>query len=158
MQAIVVYASRYGNTEKIAYAIAAGLRRGGAVQVFESDKAPTVITEEVDLMVVGGPTEAHHLTPPVANYLGHVSGLSSQSVATFDTRLRAARWLSGSAAAGIARKLKLAGAAEITGPMSFFVAGKVPQLEPGELERAEAWGHSLAERMRASVHTVALPR
>jgi flavodoxin len=154
MSSIVVYASRYGNTERIAYAIAAGLRHCGEVQVFAIDNAPTVIPEEVELMVVGGPTEAHGLTPPLANYLGHLSSISSQAVATFDTRLRAARWLSGSAAVGIARRLKVAGAYEIAEPMSFFVAGKVPRLEPGELERAEAWGHSLVERRVAPLHAV----
>jgi hypothetical protein len=38
--------------------------------------------------------------------------------------------------------------------MSFFVAGKDPTLEPGELERAEAWGASLVETVEREMSAV----
>jgi flavorubredoxin len=144
VNSIVVYASRHGNTEKIAYAIAAGLRHGGPVQVYEVAQAPLEVAEDLDLFVVGGPTEAHGLTRPVAEYLGRLTIVPGQA-ASFDTRLRMARWLSGSAAIGIMRRLRALGAKQAAEPASFFVAGKVPALEPGELERAEAWAIALVE-------------
>jgi menaquinone-dependent protoporphyrinogen IX oxidase len=158
MNTLVVYASRQGNTEKIAYAIAAGLRRGGSVLVFPISEAPVAIPEDVTLLVIGGPTEAHGMTKPVDEYLDRLSGLSGQLVAAFDTRLRMAKFLSGSAAVGIANKLRRARANRIAEPASFFVAGQVPALEPGELERAEAWGLALAERTAAAFGAVSLPR
>ena len=152
-KSLVVYASRYGNTEKIAEAIAAGLRTAGPVEVFAAADAPVAIGNDVTLFVVGGPTEAHGLTKPLADYISRLGGVSAELVATFDTRLRFPRWVSGSAALGIARALRGAGANEIAEPMSFFVHGKDPVLEPGELERAEAWGVSLIERsQRPELH------
>ncbi len=147
MKSIVVYGSRHHNTEKVAYAIAAGLSRGGEAHVLPIAQAPVVIPDYVTLLVIGGPTEAHGMTKPVAEYIGALSGVSGQLVAVFDTRLRLPQWLSGSAAAGMARKLRTAGANDVAGPVSFFVKGKEPAvLEPGELERAEAWGAALTER------------
>ena len=56
------------------------------------------------------------------------------------------RWLSGSAAIGIKRRLRDLGAKQAAEPISFFVAAdKVPALGAGELERAEAWAGSLVE-------------
>ena len=177
MKSIVVYQSRHGNTEKIALAIAAGLERGGSVEVYPSTKAPVVIPEDATLFIAGGPTEGHGMTKSMAAYLDGLSGMSAQLVAAFDTRLRWPRWLSGSAAVDIAKRLKTAGANDVARPMSFFVSGKDPVLEPDELERAEAWGASLLEptlnatdpegpqaviaavaATTAAVNTVVLPR
>jgi multimeric flavodoxin WrbA len=130
------------------------LTRGGSAHVFSTDDAPVAIPEEIDLLVVGGPTEAHGVTPPMTAYLDRMGGVSAQLVATFDTRLRWPRLVSGSAAAGIAKKLRLAGANEIAEPMSFFVSGKAPILEPGELERAEAWGASLVGTVEREMSAV----
>lgn len=145
MKAIVVYATHYGNTEKIAGAIATGLRRFGPVALFEVGKAPDVIPKDVELIVIGGPTEAHRSTPDVTSFLDKLVelGLDGKRAAAFDTRVRWPRALSGSAAGDITKKLHLAGAEIAAEPMSFFVAGKVAHLEPGELERAEGWAATL---------------
>jgi len=148
MKSIVVYASRSGNTENIAYAIAAGLRLKGLVGVFAIDDAPTVL-EDVGLVVIGGPTEGHSVTKSIATYLDRVGAAwKGVRVASFDTRLRWPRWLSGSAASDIAARLRACGAVLVATPTSFFVQGKQPALEPGELERAEAWAMSLVERVQ----------
>ena len=52
--------------------------------------------------------------------------------------------MSGSAADSVASRLEDFGANLVIPPASFIVAGKPPVLEPGELERAEAWGRALA--------------
>jgi hypothetical protein len=36
--------------------------------------------------------------------------------------------------------------------ISFFVSGKLPVLEPGEVERAAAWAASLAARVESKEH------
>lgn len=145
MKSMVIYGSRHGNTERIAASIAAGLRQYGQVQLLEVGAASAVIPDEIDLVVIGGPTEGHSATPAVVAYVDRIGagGLNGKRAATFDTRLRWPRWLSGSAAADIAARLRLAGAELIGEPASFFVAGKVPVLEAGEVERSEAWASAL---------------
>ncbi len=55
--------------------------------------------------------------------------------------------LSGSAAVGITKKLRRAGAGVVLPEASFIVVGGTPALAPGELERAVAWAASLAGRL-----------
>jgi flavodoxin len=150
MKSIVIYCSRYGNTEKVAMAIAAGLRTKGQADVYEVGEAPSSIPEDVDLVAIGGPTEGHMMTRPVANYLEAVAqgGSTRFHAVAFDTRVRWPRWLSGSAGEDIARTLQASGAAVVVPSKSFFVFHKASELEPGELERAEAWGQLVADKIQ----------
>ncbi len=147
MNALVVYATRTGNTRRVAESIADALRaRGLVVALHDVVDAPGLVPEGTDLMLVGGPTEGHGMTPPMAAYLQRLdrSGLRSVMAAAFDTRLWWPRILSGSAAASIARILREKGARVIDEGTSFIVSMK-PELVAGELERAAAWGRELAE-------------
>lgn len=144
MKTLVVYGTRYGNTEKIALAISDGLRTIGVVEMLTVEKTTAVQIPEYDLVVVGGPTEGHGATEPIAAFIDEIAeGFSGVTVATFDTRLRWPKWLSGSAADTIAGRLEKFGAKLVIPPASFIVTGKPASLEPGELERAEAWGRAL---------------
>jgi len=100
-----------------------------------------------DLLVVGCPTEGHTMTPVVRQYLDAMSasGLRGVAAATFDTRVGWPRWLSGSAAAAIARRLRRLGAHVVDPEGSFLVTRQSPVLLPGELERARAWAGALAD-------------
>jgi flavodoxin len=149
MNSLVVYGSRHGNTHKVAEAIAFELGKHGGVQLVSAEKARRVFPEQLDLVVVGGPTEAHRITEPVAHFFDRVEkdGLVGVAAAAFDTRLRWPKWLSGSAAAGIAQRLHQARANLIAPEVSFFVSDKLPVLEPGEVERATAWAASLAAKV-----------
>jgi len=151
MNSMVVYGSRHGNTHKIADAIAFELGKHGAAQLVAAEDACKVLPEQLDLIVVGGPTEAHRVTEPVAQFFDRVGKgeLVGKAAAAFDTRLRWPEWLSGSAAAGIAQRLHQARANLIVPEVSFFVSGKLPVLEPGELERAAAWAASLAAKVES---------
>jgi flavodoxin len=145
MNSIVIYGSRSGNTERIAAAVAKALRENGTVRLTPADEAPAILIERADLVVVGGPTEGRRMTEPVARFFDRLApgALHGVTAAAFDTRLRMPRWLSGSAATGIARRLRRAGARVVTPEESFFVT-REPSLEPGELERAAAWAASVA--------------
>lgn len=148
MNSLVIYGSRYGNTQKLAAAIAAELGKHGEALLVSVEEAPPIVGEATDLVVVGGPTEAHRMSEPVAQLFDRVGDdwLAGKAAAAFDTRVRWPLFLSGSAAAGIVRKLEAAGATVIAPPMSFFVGGTPTLLEPGELEQAKAWAASLASR------------
>jgi flavodoxin len=147
MNALVIYGSRYGNTQHIAEAIADGLKDAMAVDVIDVEKATPALVKAADLVVVGGPTEAHGITPPLKAWIDSAAiALEGKKAAAFDTRLDFARIITGSAAKGIGAHLRTAGATLITDDESFLVKGKQPQLEPGELSRAVAWGREVAAK------------
>ena len=156
MNSVVIYASRYGNTKKIAEAIADGLRPYGTTQLFAAEEAPMQLPVGAELVVIGGPTEAHGMTEALADVFDRMEpeALAGVVAATFDTRLRWPRWLAGSAGVGASNKLQRAGARMIASAESFFVKnaemGEAPKLEPGELERATHWAAALAEQARSA--------
>ena len=121
-KALVVYESMWGNTEKVARAVAEGLASALQVEVYEVTDAPGSPTQDVDLIVVGGPTHAFSMTRAStrqdarsqgADHGGETglrewldglpSGEPAQHVATFDTRVEKMRHLPGSAAKSAAR-------------------------------------------------------
>jgi flavorubredoxin len=147
MNSIVIYGSRFGNTQRVAEAIAGVLRERGDVRLLPAEEASAVVPHAGDLLVVGGPTEGHTWTPAVREYLEALRphGLRGVKAAAFDTRVGWPQWLSGSASYPIARKLTRLGARIITPEGSFLVSRQNPALLPGELERARAWAVALAE-------------
>jgi flavodoxin len=147
MNSIVIYGSRFGNTQRVAEAIAGVLSERGDVRLLPAEKASTVVPHPGDLLVVGGPTEAHTLTPAVGQYLETLNqhGLWGVKAAAFDTRVGWPQWLSGSAAHPIARRLCRLGASMVGPEGSFLVTRQNPALLPGELERAREWAATLAE-------------
>lgn len=151
MNSAVIYGSRFGNTQKIAYAIAAGLRAWGTVEVLAAENAHGIRLHGYDLVVLGGPTEGHGVTKAMADYVDQIGdAFTGVNAAAFDTRLTWPKWMSGSAAGDIAKRLQGFGASLVAQPASFLVTGKPPALEPGELERAEGWARFLASRVEAA--------
>jgi hypothetical protein len=127
MKAVVVYESVFGYTRAIAEAVAEGL---GGVPVLSVREA-VERAGDLDLLVVGGPTHAHglatdrsrhlavdsahegaHVEPDVTEEFGLRSwvgdlGATGRPAAPFDTRADGVPLLTGSAARGIARRLRL---------------------------------------------------
>jgi flavodoxin len=166
MKALVVYESLFGNTEEVARAITRGLSLHSDVELFEVAQAPMVITEPLDLIVVGGPTHAFSMTRPstredavkkgapsgstavgLREWLGHLrKGPHSELVATFDTRVVKVRHLPGSAAKAAAKLVHELGYAAAAKAESFYVEDVSGPLLDGELDRAQAWGERLGGR------------
>ena len=146
MKSIVIYETRSGNTRQIAEVIAGVLASRGAVDLLPTEEGPAAFPEDTDLIVVGGPTEGRGMTRPMASFLDRLAprALNAVPAAAFDTRLRLPRLLTGSAALGIARRLRAAGATLIV-PEESFKVSRAPLLQKGELERAEAWAKLLAD-------------
>ncbi len=145
MKSLVIYATRTGNTRRVAEAIATELTLRGDVDVVPIAETRARPPDDVDLVVIGGPTEQHAATPDVVAFFDRLpaNALSGLLAAAFDTRLSWPRWLSGSAATRIADSLHRAGARVVLPPESFIVSRK-PALEPGELERAADWARELS--------------
>jgi hypothetical protein len=96
---------------------------------------------EIDLLVVGAPTQSHGLPEGTRELLeGFPKGsLSGMRALAFDTRYRGPRLVRGSAAKDIASLLRHLGCRLLAPPESFFVKGEEGPLEPGEEYRAQAW-------------------
>lgn len=152
MRALVVYDSKFGNTREIAMRIGAALKSGdeATVEVVSTAEVQD-LPEDLDLLVVGGPTQAHGVEATMQEFLDMVSPdrLDHRRVAVFDTRVHWPKLLSGSAADGIAKRVMKKGAELVDDPESFFVADKEGPLREGEVERAEDWGRFLLSQMKA---------
>jgi flavodoxin len=146
MKSVVIYASHAGNTRRVAEAIASALRAAGPAEVMHAEQV-MALEDDLDLVVIGGPTEGHGPTPEI-KALVHRLGRSVQGLraAAFDTRLQWPKLLSGSAAAAIGASLRANGARVVVSPESFIVSMK-PELLAGEERRAAAWGALLVARI-----------
>ena len=161
MRSLVVSESLFGNTDAVAHAIAEGLSRYGEVAVLTPDAADPEEVRAADLLVVGTPTHAWGLprasswangkpeTVPrgvgrlVRDWLIDVSTGDGRPATAFATRLDKPRVVTGSAARGIARRLRRRGWSQVASPASFVVLGTKGPLRDGELERARTWGDAL---------------
>lgn len=163
MRALIVYGSRYGNTRELAEAMAAAARITAEADVRDAGAGALVLPAQPDLLVVGGPTEGHRMTPEIRDFLDGLphAALRGVEVAAFDTRLDWPGWLAGSAAVGIAKRLKAHGGRLIVPPESFLVANlpkDAPGRDarpcaflPGEVERGVAWMQEVLAKMGAAV-------
>ncbi len=108
MNALIVYDSKFGNTERIARAIAGRL---GSARLIRAEEAGALGRTECDLLIVAGPTQRHGTSPAMQEWLERIprGGLKDVPAAAFDTRYRMSQILTGSAAARIASRLKRAG-------------------------------------------------
>jgi hypothetical protein len=171
MRALVAYESMYGNTRQIAEAIAEGLKPLGDVEVVSVNHGDAGSPDDADLVVAGGPTHMHGLAtsmsrkgaadaakeedvelephagdgPGLRKWLSEREGKGKRAAA-FDTRIDKSPMLTGAASRGIAKRLRRRGYDLVGDPESFFVEDSEGPLADGELDRAKAWGASLAER------------
>lgn len=167
MRALVVYESMYGNTAQLAEAIGAALSAAYDVQVAEVGSAPGVLGDDLDLLVVGGPTHAFGMSRPatrtsaakesarplVSGGIGQrewLAGLRLErgghvacAAAAFDTRVGKS-WVPGSAARAAEGRLRKRGFRIVAPAESFWVVGTTGPLRDGELDRARAWGTRMA--------------
>ena len=95
--------------------------------------------EDEDVAIESGAAEG----PGLREWLKNLEGGGAARAAAFDTRGDAKAALTGSAARGIARRLRRRGY-EVVGMESFLVDDTEGPLADGELERARAWANELA--------------
>ena len=166
-KALVVYESMFGNTRRVAQAIASGLQGFATVSLVNVNAAGRALPG-VDLLVVGGPTHAHGMTRkatraeaerwandpgkhlrlvPGAPGAGVREWLSTLKrapglVASFDTRAGIPEFLSRSAGAKIENELARRGPMKLRGHESFLLHGN-GEISNTELLRARDWGTRL---------------
>ncbi len=152
MDTLVLYESQYGNTKKIAEIIAEQFKAEGVVRVAPIGGFEPSYLGDVDLLIVGGPTQGHTMTVAMKKMLARLDPAPRSIVAAaFDTRVKGPMLLWGSAAHEIAAKLQAGGYRVVTQPESFLVTlSKSPVLHPGEEDRARAWGAALVGVVKAA--------
>lgn len=145
MNAIVIYDSQYGNTEQIAQTIAQTLQEFGTVRLKPVSQASVADLQDVDLLVLGCPTQGWHPTPAMNDFFTSATPevVRGLEIACFDTRFHMPRFLTGSAAYWMVGQIQKLGAPVLTPPESFFVEGREGPLEEGELKRADSWARGL---------------
>jgi len=159
MKSVVVYESLWGNTAAVAEAIAEGL--GDGAVALSTSKADAAALDGVELIVAGAPLLGFSLpteemrTNIANNPAGPKADFSSPSMrswiaampaggarfAAFETRIW---WSPGSAPKTIAALLEAKGYHSVAAPEKFLVTGRYGPLKAGELDRARAWGATLA--------------
>lgn len=171
--AVVVFETMFGNTAKVADAVARGLEREGlAVACSDVRSTRPWHDVEADLLVIGAPTHYFSLSVSgtredaarrgapgdrarvgMREWLGAPAPRSPMAV--FDTRLRAYSHIPVAGAQRAARLVARGGVEVVGVPTGFLVETTTGPLVEGELERAEAWGRSLAgEILRADAGSV----
>jgi hypothetical protein len=165
MDAIVVYESLWGNTAEVARAVAEGLGQGA--RALRVDQVTTADVEGAGLVVAGAPVFGFKLStqrmrdgmraglgdapaPDLSCPLlrDWIAGLpqGGSRVAAFDTQ---ARGPFGKGAPEILSLLEAKGHSAIAAPEGFYVKGKFGPLRDGEIDRARAWGATLARALEA---------
>ena len=130
---------------------------------------PVCDLEDVELVVVGGPTHAWGLSSKrtrvgaqqdAAKHPDHLLDAAQPGTGvrewlqdvrcdhqcrgvSFDTRLDKPQALTGSAARSIQRRLRHIGFSDFGTPHSFKVTGMAGPLAPGEIDRATQWGEAM---------------
>ncbi len=142
---IVVFDTKFGNTEKIAKSIAAGLERAGvAVKCVSVSEAHPETLKDYDLIVVGAPTQTFTASKPMKEFIDRLEnsgGLAGKRYYAFDTKLPSR--FSGSASEYIESKLERM-ALRAAGPRSSAIGrGSVFRLDDGEEKRFERIGFEL---------------
>ena len=151
MKALVVYESFFGNTEKIARAVAKGLAANYEVTVLRVSEVNVDQFRDFDLVAVGSPTRGFQPSDGTKALIKNLpaGALQGKKVAAFDTRmdvkevknllLTVLESIFGYAAEPIGKALNKAGGTLALKPQGFFVHGSEGPLWDGEIERAEKW-------------------
>ena len=152
LKALVVYDSEFGNTEKIGLAIRDALAAQMDVEALRVDTVRPEQLADVNLLIVGSPTQRFSPTPATTQFLKSIPAraLEGVRVAAFDTRFTEQEidkirilaffvGIFGYAAKPIADLLVRKGGELVVAPEGFYVADTQGPLLEGELKRAEEW-------------------
>jgi flavodoxin len=157
MKILVLYDSVYGNTEKIAKALADSITSGNDIKTFHVGEFNPDHLAGLEVLIVGTPTQKFSPLKTVNEFIDRIppGGLKGIKVAAFDTRIssddvknRSLKFmikLFGYAAGPVLKKLESKGGKMITPVEGFIVNNTQGPLKEGEIERAAEWGRSIGK-------------
>ena len=163
MKAIVIYHTRFGNTERIAKSLETGLKEASGIQDVVCTNAKDIAVspvdnsfKEYDIICIGAPTEGFSAPKPIKEFLAMLKDidLSGKYGFTFDRKLDSR--FSGSAANFIEKELKSLGL-QIVAPRESAIVFALKEmgtitdarLKEGEEERFKQIGLQLETELLA---------
>lgn len=150
MDTLVVYFTKFGNTQQVAEAIAESLKASCPTRVVEAGDLSEGELEAADLVVMGTPTHNMNLPKPVKPVFERFPKriLRGKPVAAFDTSYRMSWFLNRfTASKRLSSKLRKLGGKRVLPPETFIVEGREGPLAEGELERAGEWGRAILDKV-----------
>jgi len=159
IKAIIIFDTRYGNTEKIAKSLERGLNQTGIETVCVNTRDVTVdLLKQYDMIGVGAPTQFMTASRPMKKFLGKLKSIdiSGKYGFAFDTKFDSR--MSGSAAKFIEEKLKNLGLEIIAPRESAIVFGMNEKeggaiLKEGEETRFEQIGLRIGTRKTQAIRS-----
>lgn len=148
-RAVVIYDTKFGNTAKVARALAEGMKLHGAnVDCLKIDEVDISKLGDYDLLAIGGPTHAFGLSRPMKDFLKRLENvnISGKKAFAFDTKLKSR--LAGSAGKRIEKKLKQLRMGIVQSHVSAIVTGGKGPLEDGAGETFKQIGADLAKSLQ----------
>lgn len=159
MNALVVYESAFGNTEKVARKVGDALGASKEAQVVSVSDYSADMLAGVDLLVVASPTRGFRPIENITAFLKNIpdGALQGKKVAAFDTRIdlqnlksKVFRFIvskGGYADKAIAKMLQKKGGQLIEPTAGFLVQDTEGPLVEGELERAAEWAKQIRKKL-----------
>ena len=147
---LLVYFSKFGNTQKVTEAIAEVLDSAGTVRVIPSNQLTADELQAADLVVMGTPTHKMNLPADVRPIFDTLPKriLKRTPIAAFDTSYKMSAWLRPfTAARRLLPKLRKLGGKPLLPPQTFHVMEREGPLYEGEIERARDWARQILARL-----------
>lgn len=147
MKATVIYDSKFGNTEKVAQALALGLRDGGVeTACLRFDQVQPDQMRASDVVAIGGPTQNRTVSGALDRWLQVLprSDVAGKRGFAFDTRYKSR--FAGSAAKGIEARMQTLEMRVVMPCASAIVQGNKGPLEPGSEETFRRIGADIAKQ------------
>ncbi len=160
MRTCVVYFSKFGNTRRLAEAIAEVMKQAGDTRLVSLDQLAASDFEGADLVVMGTPTHGFMVPQEVRTVLEALPQgiLAGKLVAAFDTTVKLWPLRRMRAAPKLLDQLRQLGGKPIVEPETFYVRARNPQktgeidlLYEGELERAPQWAGEIVRQVTQAV-------
>jgi flavodoxin len=157
MKALVLYYSKYGNTRRLAEAIAEELNQSMPTRVLGLDNSTQHDLETADIIVIGSPTHFQAVPKNVRIFMKSIpkNAFAGKWVASYDTSLH--MWqpiMLLTAAHGLMSRLRKLGGRKVVKPMTFIVnstetptEGEIDLLSEGEFNRGVQWAQMIKQRV-----------
>jgi flavodoxin len=148
MNSLVIYDSKFGNTEHVAQEMAKVLSDYGPSKALHVSKVQDEDLQDITLLILGCPIQGWRPSAGMQAFIGKLTpeALEGVHVTCFDTRMHIARLLTGSAIKPMTKELKGKGVTLVASAQYFYVEGREGPLEEGEVSRAKEWARKLAEQ------------
>ncbi len=153
MKILIVYDTKFGNTEKVAQAVKLGLENNNDITMLKATEALTIDATDYELIILGSPTNGGRPSPATQAFINSIpaGSLKGRKAAVFDTGstsegegfiTKTAIKIFGYAAPRMAIMLEEKGA-KVVSNITFFVKGMEGPVIDGELERTKKWAKTL---------------